>query len=95
MQGIALIIVLAVITEALIEYAKSIGKAITGNNIKAAITQIVAIVISVFMCFAADADLFHVVGITFTHQWIGVVLTGVLGSRGANYISDFIKKIHK
>ena len=95
MEGITLIVVLAVVTEALIEYGKSIGKAFAGNDIKTAVTQLAAIATSVLLCFAAGADLFQVVGITFTWQWIGTVLTGILGSRGANYLSDFISKISK
>lgn len=94
MEGIMLIIALAVVTEALIEYAKSIGKAFAGKDIKAASTQLFAIAASVLLCFAADADLFQVVGITFAWPWVGVVLTGILGSRGANYLSDFISKLH-
>lgn len=95
MEGIMLIVALAIVTEALVEYGKSIGKAVAGNDIKAAVTQLAAIVASVLLCFAAGADLFEVVGINFAWPWVGVVLTGVLGSRGANYLSDFIAKIHK
>lgn len=95
MEGIVLILALAIVTEALVEYGKSIVKAFSGNDIKAAITQIIAIIASVLLCFAAGADLFGVVGITFSWSWVGVVLTGILGSRGANYLSDFISKIHK
>ena len=95
MENITLIFALAIITEALIEYGKSIGKAFAGNDIKAAVTQIIAIVVSVLLCFAAGADLFKLVGITFAWSWIGTVLTGILGSRGANYLSDFITKINR
>lgn len=95
MEGITLIIALAVVTEALIEYGKSIGRAIVGNDKKAAITQVAAIVLSVLLCFATGADLFQIVGINFAWPGVGVVLTGILGSRGANYLSDFIAKIHK
>ena len=95
MEGITLIVVLAIVTEALIEYGKSIGKAFAGNDIKTAVTQLVAIAASVLLCFAAGADLFQVVGISFAWPWVGTVLTGILGSRGANYLSDFISKISK
>ena len=95
MNGIMLIIALAVITEALIEYGKSIGRAFIEKNTKTAVTQLVAIAASVLLCFAADADLFQVVGINFTWPWVGVVLTGILGSRGANYLSDFVSKLNK
>ena len=95
MEGLTLILTLAIVTEALVEYGKSIGKAFAGKDIKAAVTQILAVVVSVLLCFAADADLFQVVGITFTWPWVGIVLTGILGSRGANYLSDFVAKLHK
>lgn len=95
MKGIMLIIALAVITEALIEYGKSIGRAFVEKDIKTAVTQLVAIVVSVLLCFAADANLFQVVGIDFAWPWVGIVLTGILGSRGANYLSDFVTKLNK
>ncbi|MBO7342962.1 MAG: hypothetical protein J6U45_02835 [Alistipes sp.] len=95
MAGITLIVVLAIVTEALIEYGKSIGKAFAGGDKKTALTQLAAIAASVLLCFAAGADLFQVVGITFAWPWVGVMLTGILGSRGANYLSDLISKISK
>lgn len=95
MEGITLIIVLAIVTEALVEYGKSIGKAFAGKDIKAAVTQVAAILTSVLLCLAAGADLFQVIGIDFSWPWIGYVLTGILGSRGANYLSDLISKITK
>lgn len=95
MEGIALILALAVVTEALVEYCKSIGKAFVGRDTKSALTQLAAITASVLLCLAAGADLFQVVGITFAWPWVGIVLTGILGSRGANYLSDLLTKIHK
>ena len=94
MTGLTLIITLTIVTEALVEYGKSIGKAFNGKDVKAAVTQVIAVIVSVLLCFAADADLFQVVGITFAWPWVGIVLTGILGSRGANYVSDFVAKLH-
>ena len=93
MEGIVLIITLAIIVEALVEYAKSIGKAIIGGGWKTAVTQIVAIVGAVVLCFASGADLFKTIGIEFVWPWLGVVLTGIIISRGANYVSDFITRL--
>lgn len=93
MEGIVLIITLAIIVEALIEYAKSIGKAVLGGGWKTAVTQIVAIVGSIIICFATGADLFATIGLVFAWPWIGIVLTGIIISRGANYVSDFITRL--
>ena len=93
MTGIILIIVMAIVVEALIEYAKTIGKAFTGGAWKTAVTQLAAIALGVLLCFVTGGDLFAAVGITFAWPWLGAVLTGVIISRGANYVSDFIKRL--
>ena len=79
--------------EALIEYAKSIGKAFSGGEWKTAVTQLVAIVVAVLLCVATGADLVAVVGIVFVWPWLGILLTGIIISRGANYVSDFVKRL--
>ena len=93
MTGLILVVALAIVVEALVEYGKSIGTAAVNGGWKTAVTQLTAIVVAVVLCFAAGGDLFAAVGIAFTWPWVGVVLTGVLISRGANYVSDFIKKL--
>ena len=93
MTGIVLIVVLAILVEAFIEYGKSIGKAFMAGEWKTAVTQLVAIAMAVALCVATGADLFAVVGLVFTWPWLGTVLTGILISRGANYVSDFVKRL--
>ena len=86
--------VMAIVVEALIEYAKTIGKAFADGSWKVAVTQLAAITLGVLLCFMTGGDLFAVVGITFAWSWLGVFLTGILISRGANYVSDFAKRLH-
>ncbi len=93
MKGIVLVVVMAVLVEAFIEYAKSFIKMVSDGEIKTAITQVIAVVAAVALCMAAGADLFAALGIAFAFPWIGIVLTGILISRGANYMSDFIKRL--
>lgn len=93
MEGMILIITLAIITEALIEYGKTIGKAFASGSCKTAVTQLAAIGVSVLLCFMAGGNLFSLVGIQFSWPWLGTALTGILASRGANYVSDFVKKL--
>ncbi len=93
MQGIVLILVMAIVVEALIEYAKTIGKAFVSGERKTAITQLTAIALGVLLCFMVGGDLFAVVGIAFVWPWLGMFLTGIIISRGANYVSDFIKRL--
>lgn len=93
MKGFVLVLVLAIVVEALIEYAKTIGRAFLNGGWKIAVTQLAAIALGVLLCLVSGGDLFSVVGIVFTWPWLGVVLTGVLISRGANYVSDFAKRL--
>ena len=93
MQGIILILALAVVVEAAVEYIKSIGKMFATGDWKTAVTQLSAAAIAIALCFAAGADLFAALGLHFALWWIGVVLTGLFASRGANYVSDIIHKL--
>ena len=94
MEGLMLILVMAVVVEALVEYAKTIGKAFVNGEWKVAVTQLAAVVLGVLLCFMVNGDLFAVVGISFSWPWLGVFLTGILISRGANYVSDFAKRLN-
>ena len=87
-----IIIMLAVTVEALVEYGKSIVAATKGSW-KAALLQLAAVAASVVLCLTADADLFGVMELGFAVPWMGKVLTGILISRGANYLNDFVSKL--
>nr|DAK83656.1 MAG TPA: hypothetical protein [Caudoviricetes sp.] len=93
MTGIVLVLAMAVITEGLVEYAKTIGKAIYSKDFKTLSTQAAALLISVCLCVLTGADIFAPIGITFGFSWVGMVLTGVFASRGANYVSDIVRRI--
>lgn len=87
-MDIVIIFVLAIIVEALVEYGKLLFTK-AGVNWK----QIAAVLISIGLAFAAQADLFKLLGIPFIVPYLGIVLTGIIFSRGANYLADFIKLI--
>lgn len=93
MDMILLALVGAVIVEGIVEYAKSIYKGFTGGQAKTAITQVVSIVLGVLLSAAGGWDVFAALGVTFLAPGIGVVLTGIVISRGSNYASDIIKRI--
>ena len=93
MEMALLVIVMAVTVEALIEYAKTIIRMLEDKQYKTFATQVAAILIAVFISFAAQIDVYSLVGISFAVSWLGTLLTGIVISRGANYTSDFIKRI--
>lgn len=89
---ITVVIALAIITEAIIEYAKTIMKMAEDGEKKTAITQCAAIVLCVSLAFAFNANMFDAVGIN-VNAIVGTLVTGVIASRGSNYIHDFLKRI--
>ena len=93
MQTVVLILVLAITVEAIIQYSKTIIEMLEKKQYKTFATQLAAILLSVFICFTAGVDLYTLVGVSFTLPWLGMLLTGIVVSRGSNYPSDFIKRL--
>lgn len=91
-MNIAVIIAVAILIEGLVEYGKNIADMFYGGDKKTAITQIVTIVIGIALAFAFSADMFIPLGLTVNH-YVGMVLTGIVMSRGSNYVSDLISRI--
>lgn len=78
MQTIVLILILAITVEALIQYVKTIIKMLEDKQYKTFATQLAAILLAVFICFAAGVDLYALVGVCFAIPWLGVLLTGIV-----------------
>lgn len=85
---LATILILAITVEALIEYAKLlfVDKAIVWK-------QVAALLIGVVLAVLAGVDLYGMVGVTFAVPYVGTVLTGIIFSRGSNYLADMVKKM--
>ena len=91
-MNVAIIIAVAILIEGLVEYGKNITDMFYGGEKKTAITQIVTIIVGIALTFAFNADMFVPLGLTVNH-YIGMVLTGIVMSRGSNYVSDLIGRI--
>lgn len=91
-MNIAVIIAVAILIEGLVEYGKNIADMFYGGDKKTAITQMVTIVVGITLAFAFSADVFIPLGLTVNH-YVGMVLTGIVMSRGSNYVSDLISRI--
>ena len=91
-MNISGIIAVAVLIEGLVQYGKTIVDMVENGEKKTAITQCITIIVGILLMFAFDKDLFAVIGMPVNH-YIGIVLTGIIASRGSNYVSDFIGKL--
>jgi uncharacterized membrane protein HdeD (DUF308 family) len=91
-MNIAVIIAVAILIEGLVEYGKTIADTFNDGEKRTALIQVITIVIGVGLAFAFNADMFVSLGLTVNH-YIGMMLTGIVMSRGSNYVSDLIGKI--
>lgn len=100
MKTIALIIMVSIVLEALIEYVKTIYTMIDNKEYKTAITQGISIALGIGLAFIFNLHLFNDAMSEFyeglyINPTIDVILTGILFSRGANYFSDLVSKLTK
>lgn len=82
------IILMAIVIEGVITYIKEIFV-----NKTVAWQQILGIVLGIVVAIAYNADLFALFGLTSTIPFVGSILTGILLSRGSNYIFDLVKQL--
>lgn len=98
MKMIALIIMVAIVLEAIVEYVKTVMKMVEDREYKTAITQGVTIALGIAFAFIFNLQLFNGALSEFyegleINSAIDMILTGILFSRGANYFSDLVTRL--
>ncbi|MBN1668026.1 MAG: hypothetical protein JW862_13105 [Anaerolineales bacterium] len=90
-QVLLKIVFLAALLEAVVQTLKPIWEP-EKRSVDFYVTLAVGLVISVGANYLADLDLFAAVGVPLVKAaWVGVILTGILVSRGANVLHDIFK----
>ena len=84
----AQLILIAILVEAVWENLKMVY-----NKKKININMIGSLVLSVLVCILARIDIFSIVKINLAVPFIGSALTGIIVSRGANFVNDLFKKL--
>ena len=87
-MNIITILIMAILIEAIITYVKTwvVDKKFQWQ-------MFAAVFLGILVCIAYGLDIPAAVGITSAIPYIGHIITGILISRGSNYIFDIIKKI--
>lgn len=88
MSELIKLIVLAAIGEAVWETFKMVWQ-----EGKLTFDRVGALFVGLVLALGTGLDLFTLIGIPIIIPYIGMVLTGVLISRGANFVHDLFKKI--
>lgn len=84
----AQLIIVAILIEAIWENLKMIWK-----DRKISLNTIGVLVISIIVCLLAKIDIFPIVGLSLSIPFVGSGLTGIIVSRGANFVNDLFEKL--
>lgn len=84
----AQLVLIAILIEAIWENLK-----MTYNHKKLNINMIGSLLLGILICILAKIDIFAIVGINLIMPFIGYILTGIIVSRGANFVNDLFKKL--
>ncbi len=86
------IIVVATLSEAIWEILKKLIPVID-DRIWSYLNLVGSLAVSVFVGVATGVDIFHLLGIDLKWPVVGVVLTGIIISRGSNFIHDLVTRL--
>ena len=86
----AQLIIIAILVEAIWENLKMIWQ-----DGKFSVNMLGSLLISVFVCAFAGLDLFAILNINLYLPIVGCIFTGIIVSRGANFVNDLFSKLNK
>ena len=85
---ITTLIIVAILVEAIWENLKMIWQ-----QGKLNINMIGALILSVLICVLARVNIFELLGVELACNVVGSILTGVIVSRGANFVNDLFGRL--
>lgn len=84
----AQLVIIAILVEAIWENIKMIY-----DKQKFNINMLGSLLLSMIVCVLAEIDIFKIIGINLIVPVVGSLLTGIIVSRGANFVNDLFKKL--
>ena len=83
MEKLIMLVVVAIIAESVWETLK-----MTWQDGKVKVDRVGALVVSMLIVFGTRLDMLSLLGIETVIPFLGIILTGILISRGSNFIHD-------
>lgn len=84
----AQLVLIAILVEAIWENLKMVWQ-----EKKLNVNMLGSLILSIVICLLARVDIFTIVGIELALPVVGSVLTGIVVSRGANFVNDLFSKL--
>ena len=82
------LIVVAILIEAIWENLKMIWKKGKFN-----VNMLGSLILGIIICILAKINIFSIVGIELSIEVVGFIFTGIIVSRGANFVNDLFSKL--
>lgn len=97
MDGLALVFFLSVVVEKLLQLVKDLVNVIPflPDKFKPLTLQLMSLVFGLMLAYAADLNAFDLMNIESAHPNIGILLTGLVIGKGANFAHDFFSILEK
>lgn len=88
MEKLIMLVVVAIIAESVWETLK-----MTWQDGKVKVDRVGALVVSMLIVFGTRLDMLSLLGIETVIPFLGIILTGILISRGSNFIHDLLVRL--
>lgn len=89
MEKLIMLVVVAIISESVWETLK-----MTWQDGKVKVDRVGALVVSMLIVFGTRLDMLSLLGIETVIPFLGIILTGILISRGSNFIHDLLVRLN-
>lgn len=86
----AQLVIIAILVEAVWENLKMVY-----DKKKINVNMIGSLLLSMLICVLAQINIFEIVGINLIFPVVGYLMTGIIVSRGANFVNDLFSKLRK
>jgi hypothetical protein len=82
------LIIVAILIEAIWENLKMIWRKGKFN-----VNMLGSLILGIIICILAKINIFSIVGIELSIEVVGFIFTGIIVSRGANFVNDLFSKL--
>lgn len=82
------LIIVAILIEAIWENLKMIWRKGKFN-----VNMLGSLILGIIICVLAKINIFSIVGIELSIEVVGFIFTGIIVSRGANFVNDLFSKL--
>lgn len=87
MEGMLQLVIIGILVESLWENSKMVWQ-----DGKFNIDMIGSLVLGIILAFTLKLDFLQLINLSPIYDWVGIIATGVIVSRGGNFVHDLFAK---